>query len=108
VQLDATTLWLSMVVIGAGTFLIRFSFIWLFGQGQISPHLQRVLRFVPPSVLSALILPSFFFPQQTAFSLGNPRLWAGTIAAVVAWRTKNVILTITVGMAALWLATLLL
>ena len=30
------------------------------------------------------------------------RLLAGVLAVVVAWRTKNVLLTIGVGMAALW------
>jgi branched-subunit amino acid transport protein len=36
-------------------------------------------------------------------SLGNTRLVAGALAALVAWRTKNVLLTIGVGMAALWI-----
>lgn len=102
-QLNTSTLWLSMLVIGVGTFLIRFSFIWLFGRGEVSPGVQRVLRFVPPSVLTALILPSFVFPQHAAFSLDNPRMWAGMFAAIVAWRTKNVMFTIAAGMAALWL-----
>jgi branched-subunit amino acid transport protein len=34
--------------------------------------------------------------------LGNARLIAGVIAALVAWRTKNVVLTIAIGMIALW------
>lgn len=105
-QLDRMTLWLAMLVIGTGTFLIRFSFIWLFGRGKISPDVKRVLRFIPPSVLSAMILPSFIFPQHTAFTLDNPRMWAGAIAAIVAWRTQRMILTITAGMAALWLFSL--
>jgi branched-subunit amino acid transport protein len=39
---------------------------------------------------------------------GNGRLVAGAIAALVAWRTRNVFLTIAVGMAALWSAQALL
>ncbi|BCR04326.1 membrane protein [Desulfuromonas versatilis] len=104
-RLDSSTLWLTMAGIGAGTFLIRFSFIWLLGRGQVRPAVQRVLRFVPASVLSALILPSFVLPQHAAFSLGNERMWAGLIAAIVAWRTRNVLLTIGAGMAALWVLT---
>ena len=105
--IDAPTLWIIMMVIGAGTFLIRFSFIWLFGLGEVHPAVQRALRLVPPSVLSALVLPSIVFPQQAAFSMVSPRLWAGVIAALVAWRTKNVLYTIVSGMASLWLFSLL-
>lgn len=106
-RLDSATLWLTMLGIGGGTFLIRFSFIWLFGRGEVRPGVQRVLRFVPASVLSALILPSFVFPQQAAFSLGNERMWAGLIAAAIAWRTRNVLLTIAAGMVSLWLGSLI-
>lgn len=106
--LDSLTLWLTMVIIGTGTFLIRFSFIWLFGRGQISPVVQRVLRFVPAAVLSALIMPSFVLSQQAGFSFGNNhRMWAGIVAAVVAARSGNVLLTISAGMATLWLCSLL-
>ena len=35
--------------------------------------------------------------------MGNLRLPAGLLAALVAWRTRNVLLTITAGMVALWL-----
>ena len=38
-------------------------------------------------------------------SLGpqNLRLLAGTLAALVAWRTRNVLATIAAGMGALWI-----
>ena len=106
-RLDPATLWLTLLAIGLGTFLIRFSFIWIFGQGEVRPAVQRVLRFVPPAVLAALVLPAVVFPQQAPFSLENPRLWAGLVAAAVAWRTRSVLLTIAVGMVSLWMFSLL-
>jgi branched-subunit amino acid transport protein len=36
-------------------------------------------------------------------SLGNARLVAGVLAILVAWRTRNIFLTILVGMGVLWL-----
>jgi branched-subunit amino acid transport protein len=36
------------------------------------------------------------------FSLGNARLLAGVLAGLVAWRSKNALLAIAVGMVALW------
>lgn len=104
---DSSTLWPIIVMIGVGTFLIRFSFIWLLGRNKVHPRLQRLLQFVPPAVLSALVMPSFFFPQQSEFSFENYRMWAGVFAALVAWRTKNVLLTIASGLIALWILSLL-
>ena len=61
------------------------------------------LRLVPPAVLSAIIFPELLRPNGALdISFGNPRLLAGIIAALVAWHTKNALLTIGVGMAALW------
>lgn len=100
---DTTTLWLIIGSVGLGTFLIRFSFIWFLGRGKVHPTLQRVLQFVPPAVLSALIMPSFVLSPQGGFSLANERLWAGLIAGLIAWKTKNVLLTILGGLMTVWL-----
>ena len=106
-QIDSSTLWLTMLGIGIGTFLIRVSFIWLLGQGEVRPAIQRVLRLVPASALSALILPSLVFSQQVGFSFGNHRMWAGLVAATIAWRFRNVLLTIAGGMGTLWFCSYL-
>lgn len=95
-------LWITIIVVGLLTFGIRLSFIVFMGKAQISPILQQALRFVPVAVLSALIAPALFLPGGSLdLSLSNTRLIAGLLAVIVAWRTKNVLLTIVVGMACL-------
>lgn len=98
-----------LVVAGLVTFAIRLSFIALLGKVALPPVLTRALRFVPPAVLSAIILPELVM-QDGALDLrpANARLLAGVLAAVIAWRTRNVLLTIAVGMAALWMLQALL
>ena len=62
--------------------------------------LRRALRFVPPAVLSAIILPELVAPTGALdLSAGNYRLIAGAIAMLVSWRTKNAVLTILAGAA---------
>src|SRR5689334_24909352 len=96
-------LWLMMLVIGAVTYAIRLSCIGLLGQKEMPPLLLKALRFVPITVLPAIILPELFLRNNTlALSIQNPRWLAGILAALVAWRTRNVLLTIAVGMVALW------
>jgi len=98
------TLWLIIIGMGIITYAIRLSLIVLLGRVGVPVIVQRALRFVPPAVLSAIIFPELLRPGGTLdISPGNARLIAGVVAALVAWRTKNVILTIAVGMAVLWL-----
>jgi branched-subunit amino acid transport protein len=97
------TMWIVIIVLGIGTYLIRLSFIVLFGRVEPPMKLQRALRFVPPAVLSALLLPDVLYRSGTfSLSVGNARLIAASVAALVAWRTKNTLLTIVIGMIVLW------
>ncbi|MEW5868893.1 MAG: AzlD domain-containing protein [Chloroflexota bacterium] len=99
-----TGLWLAMIVAGLATYLIRLSFIWLFGRQAVPEWLRRVLRFVPPAVLTAIVFPEVLMPTgQLDLTLSNARLAAGLLAALVAWRTRNAMLTIVVGMLVLWI-----
>lgn len=95
--------WLIIIAMGVVTFGIRLLPIVLLGRVEIPLVVQRALRFVPPAVLSAIVAPELLMPGgQFNLSLGNARLIAGALATVVAWRTKNVLLTIAVGMIVLW------
>jgi branched-subunit amino acid transport protein len=101
--------WPAIVIIGVCTYAIRFSFILLLGERKIPPLAERSLRLVPPAVLTAIIFPEVLRPNG-ALDLhpANPRIIAGLLAALIAWRTKNIFLTIGVGMAALLAAQALL
>ena len=96
--------WLVIIGMGIVTYGIRLSAIVLLGQREFPTIIQRALRFVPPAVLSAIVFPELFqHSGQFELALTNVRLIAGVIALIVAWRSKNVLATIAVGMAALWL-----
>ena len=97
-------IWVIMIIGGLLTFATRLSFIFLLDRIQVPDWFQRSLRFVPAAVLSAIILPELTSPNGTLFlSWRNPQLLAGLVAILVAWKTKNVLLTILAGMAALFL-----
>jgi branched-subunit amino acid transport protein len=96
--------WPVIVAMGIVTYAIRLSMIFLLGKVDVPDIVQRGLRFVPPAVLTAIIIPELLRPGGSPHvSLVNARLAAGILAAFVAWRTRNVILTIALGMAVLWL-----
>ncbi len=96
-------LWLVIIGMGIVTFGTRLTPIVLLGRLEIPLIVQRALRFVPPAVLTAIIVPELLYRNnQVDISLTNVRLLAGLIAIGIAWRTKNALLTIGVGMIALW------
>jgi len=98
------TLWLIILGMGLVTFALRLLPILLLERVEIPWRVRQALRFVPPAVLSAIIFPELLWPHGALdLSLGNVRLLAGLLAALVAWRTRNVLLTIAVGMGALWI-----
>ncbi len=97
-------LWITVIGMGLVTFLTRLSFIITSGKFEMPPLFRRALRYVPPAVLSAIILPELLRPGGAPLdaSWHNARWLAGLIAALVAWRTRNALITIVVGMLALW------
>jgi branched-subunit amino acid transport protein len=95
-------IWVIIIIGGLLTFATRLSFIFLLDRIKVPDWFWRGLRFVPVAVLSAIILPELTSPNNMlSLSWRNPQLLAGAIAILVAWRTRNVILTILAGMAAL-------
>lgn len=98
------TLWLTVMGMGIVTYATRIALMAGWEQVEVPPLLKRGLHYVPPAVLSAIIFPEVLRTGgDFDLSLGNLRLLAGLLAAVIAWRTKNVILTVGGGMATLWL-----
>ena len=98
------TFWSIILGVAACTLLLRSSFLLLAGPARIATRAQGALRFVPVSILSAIVASAVFFREGTLnLSQVNPQLLAAAIAALVAWRTRNTLWTIGTGMAALWI-----
>jgi len=96
-------IWVVIFVAAAGTFALRFSFVGVLKRGpeEIPDLARRALRLIPAAVMAALAVTGITNPE-VSFDPWNERMLAALLAAVVAWRTKNVVATIAAGMAALW------
>jgi branched-subunit amino acid transport protein len=85
------------------TFAVRYPVLALITKVNLPPSLLAALKFIPPAVLTAIIVPSLLAPAgDIEFSLTNDYLVAGLVTALVATRTKNLLLTLAIGMAAFW------
>jgi branched-subunit amino acid transport protein len=97
-------IWLVMLTGGLITFGMRFSFIFLFGKFHIPETVRKALHYVPPAVLSAIVFPELFLHNGALdVSFGNDRLLAGLVAILVAWFTRNTLITILGGIIALFI-----
>lgn len=83
------------------TFLVRYPLIAMSGRIKLAPWFLQLLRYVPPVVLTAIVVPAVLMPEGHELWLDhtNARL-IGAIAAILVglWR-QNLLLTIVVGMA---------
>lgn len=96
--------WLAIAGVTLSVYLLRASFI-LFADPHRFPHrFRQALKFVPPAVLAAIVLPGLLVSQAGFdMTLDNPRWIAGAIAILVAAWLRNAFATIGCGMLALWL-----
>lgn len=95
-------IWLVMLLGGALTYAMRLSFIYLAGRMRFPEIVLRALKYVPPAVLAALIMPLLFMPaNQLDLSLGNHYLLAGLAAIAVGWLSRNTLVTLLAGAAVL-------
>ncbi|MCC7448839.1 MAG: AzlD domain-containing protein [Anaerolineae bacterium] len=88
------------------TFAVRYPVLALLGKIPMPEPIFRALKYVPPAVLTAIILPLIILNKEKGnildLSFTNHYLIAGIVAGLVAWRSKNLLLTIILGMLALW------
>ena len=90
--------WATILLAGAGTFAMRASFIAAADRLVNIPSWgHRILRQIPPAALASIVVPAMMRPEGE-LDLTHPRFLAGIVAALVAWRTNNVVATLGVGM----------
>jgi branched-subunit amino acid transport protein len=94
------------------TFSIRYILLPLSGRFRFSDGMRRSLAYVPPSVLTAIIVPAALIPdgQTLHLSIDNPYLVGAIVTALIGWFSRNLLITIVGGMAAFagyqWLLSL--
>ena len=83
------------------TFSIRYVAFGASDRIQLSPTLLKALRYVPPVVLTAIVVPEILLQDGTIqIGFENARLIGGIVAIAVSAVTKNLLLTIVLGMSA--------
>lgn len=83
------------------TYATRAGGLWLMSKVTLSKRIMAWLRHVPGTVLMAIVTPS-------VLSGGLAEALAGLAAALVAWRSGNLLLALAAGVSVVWGARLVL
>ena len=101
-MIEDADFWALTVLLGIGTFLIRFSFLGLIGSRPLPEWLLLHLRYVGVAVFPALVVPMVVWPAATGGEVEPARLIAAAVAFAAGWRL-GVVSAILAGMGTLWL-----
>jgi branched-subunit amino acid transport protein len=101
-------IFLQILTMAALVFFSRYLFLEPKLPLRLNSKLQKLLNYSSPAVLTAIWAPIVFTPHQALWlSSDNPYLWAATLAVVIAWKTKNVLMTTVVSMSVFLLLNLI-
>lgn len=95
-------IWLIIALLGVGTFLIRFSFLGLIGDRELSPWLLRHLRYTAVAILPALVTPLVLAAPEGGTGADPARIAAALAALSAGYLTRNAIWAMGAGMATLY------
>ncbi len=78
------------------TFLIRYLPYGVADALRLPEALERALRYVPPAVLMAIVVPAVLLPDGQTWRLDwqNPYLFGAGVAFAVGWWKNHLLLTI--------------
>jgi branched-subunit amino acid transport protein len=106
-MIDKTDLWIVIVLLGLGSFALRFAFLGLIGNRPMPEWLLRHLRYTAVAILPAIVAPLVAWPAALEGQTDPARLAAACVTLAVGYATRNVILSIVLGAGTLYLGLFL-
>ncbi|HHT46228.1 MAG TPA: AzlD domain-containing protein [Firmicutes bacterium] len=100
---------LAIILMAAVTYLPRFLPLFFLSRRKLAPLLEIWLSYVPAAVLASLLGPALLMPEGklTIQITENIYFWAALPSFVVAICTRNMFITVLVGMGSAALLRLL-
>lgn len=100
-MISDTQFWIVTLGLGVGTFLIRFSFLGIFGSRELPDWMLLHLRYVGVAVFPALITPLVIWPDATG-GVPDPARMIAALAAFIVGVKVSVVGAILTGMFTLY------
>ena len=96
--------WTSIFIAGFITYLTRMGMITLIDKDIFNESFRKILNYVPSVVFPSIIFPGIFLDDYGALvTITDPKIYGALIAIIVGFFSRNIILTITSGLASYWI-----
>lgn len=102
IELSGPVLWATILGLGVGTYLIRLSFIGLAAGREFPDWALRLLRYVPVTVLPALVAPMVVWPKGAGGETDPARLAAALAALAVGALARSLFWAVAAGLGVLF------
>lgn len=96
---DTLSLWIVIIGLALGSFILRFGVLGFMGGRQMPPWLMRHLRYTAAAILPALVTPLVVWPAPTGGEFSLPHLAIAALTFATGYWTRNVLLALLVGVA---------
>jgi len=101
-MIEKSTLWTVIILLGLGSFGLRFMFTGLVGNRPMPAWVLRHLRYTAVAVLPGLVAPLVVWPAATGGEPDMPRMAAALVTLATGLITRNVFVAILAGAATLF------
>jgi branched-subunit amino acid transport protein len=97
--MDQQAIFITILGMAAVTAVPRILPVWLLADRRLPAIVERWLKYVPVTVLSALLMPSILIPEG-AIDLGfsNLYFWAALPTLWIGWKTRSLFGAVIAGM----------
>tara|TARA_B100000579_G_C22701030_1_gene789793 strand:- start:204 stop:518 length:315 start_codon:yes stop_codon:yes gene_type:complete len=102
-------IWIAIIITGIINYLSRLFSILLIKPEKIGKNTKLILNYVPSAVFPAIIFPAIFLDKGAfLFSISDPKIIGFFTAIIVGYISKNIIITIILGLISYWTVIFLL
>ena len=96
--------WTSIFIAGLITYFTRMGMVTLIDKKIFNENFRKILSYVPSVVFPSIIFPGVLLDNFGTFlTFADPKIYAAITAIIVGYLSRNVIATISSGLASYWL-----
>ena len=105
--LSSAKIWTVIILLGLGSFALRFLFLGFIGDRRLPDWLMRHLRYTAVAIMPALVAPMLFISPASSEGIDPIRLLAAGATFAVAYYTKKVLASMLAGIFVLYILSFL-
>ena len=95
--------WTSIFIAGLITYFTRMSMVTLIDKDIFSENFRKILNYVPSVVFPSIIFPGVLLDDYGSLvTITDPKIYGALTAIIVGFFSRNVILTIALGLTSYW------